>query len=373
MAVHHAKEDRKNLFLMAGSFALSIILFLTFTVLLDFVGYLLPQSASAADINITSADGSNSIPREFMDAARDGDGVGNIFGRRSLFDVPAVVGPDNAPEAVDLISYGDFELKALKKDNMLKKGSDLSKVCGDSDGAFLICDEDAPPAMGDIVQLQGTALTVAGMLKYDIFSQDGLPHGKISVIVSDETFTRITGISDYSMVLIQAAPNMTDADVAAVQDMLGENGILRDLRDQSTSGTYFAFVSCVYGFLVIIALVSILNIMNSISLSVSGRMRQYGAMRAVGMEGRQITKMISAEAVTYALSGCVTGCILGLAIGRVLYNILIEGRFPYAAWTFPGTQLLIVMVYVLAATFAAVHAPSRRMRNMAVTETINEL
>ncbi|HBA50894.1 MAG TPA: hypothetical protein DCZ91_24480 [Lachnospiraceae bacterium] len=134
-----------------------------------------------------------------------------------------------------------------------------------------------------------------------------------------------------------------------------------------------AFVSCVYGFLVIIALVSILNIMNSISLSVSGRMRQYGAMRAVGMEGRQITKMISAEAVTYALSGCVTGCILGLAIGRVLYNILIEGRFPYAAWTFPGTQLLIVMVYVLAATFAAVHAPSRRMRNMAVTETTNEL
>lgn len=84
-------KPKKNLFLMTGSFALSIILFLTFTVLLDFVGYLLPQSASASDINIISADGSNSIPCEFIDTVRDVNGVDNIFGRRSLFDVSAAL------------------------------------------------------------------------------------------------------------------------------------------------------------------------------------------------------------------------------------------------------------------------------------------
>ena len=113
--------------------------------------------------------------------------------------------------------------------------------------------------------------------------------------------------------------------------------------------------------------------MNSISLSVSARTKQYGAMRAVGMDSRQITKMISAEAVTYALSGCVIGCILGLLIGKALFNILILDHFAYAVWSLPVSRLLIVIVFVLAATFSAIYAPSKRMRKMAVTETINEL
>lgn len=373
LGIHHAREDKKNFFLMTGSFALSIILFLTFTVLLDLVGYLIPQSASASDISIVSADGGDSIPSEFMDAVRDMNGVDNIFGRRSLFDVPAEFGRNSLPESVDLISYGDFDLEALKKDHLLKKGSELSKVCGDNDGVFIICDENAPLAIGDSIRLQGTALTVAGMLKYDIFSEDGLPHGKISVIVSDETFTRLTGITDYSMIFVQAASDMTDMDVSAIRDKLGENGILKDERDQSTAGTYAAFISCVYGFLAIIAFVTILNIMNSISLSVSARTKQYGAMRAVGMDSRQITKMISAEAVTYALSGCVIGCILGLLIEKALFNILILDHYAYAVWSLPISRLLIVIVFVLVATFSAIYAPSKRMRNMAVTETINEL
>lgn len=373
LGVHHAREDRKNLFLMTGSFALSIILFLTFTVLLDFVGYLLPQSASASDIRIISADGGDSIPGEFLDAVRDMNGVDNIFGRRSLFDVPAELGGDSSSESVDLISYDDFDLEALKKDHMLKKGSELSRVCGDNDGALIICDENVPLAIGDSIGLQGTTLTIAGMLKYDIFSEDGLPHGRISVIVSDETFTRLTGITDYSMIFVQTASGMTDMDVSAIQDKLGGNGILRDERGQSTSGTYTAFVSCVYGFLAIIALVTILNIMNSISLSVSARTKQYGAMRAVGMDSGQITKMISMEAVTYAVFGCAIGCIVGLVVGRMLYKLLIDGRFPYAVWTLPVSRLLIALAFVVAATLAAIYAPAKRIRNMAITATINEL
>lgn len=373
LGIHHAREDKKNLFLMAGSFALSIILFLTFTVLLDFVGYLLPQSASASDIRIISTDGADSIPSGFMDAVRDMNGVDNIFGRRSLFNVPAELGRDNSPESVDLISYEDFDLEALKKDHMLKKGSELSEVCGDNDGVLIICDENAPLVMGGSIRLKGTTLNIAGMLKYDIFSEDGLSHGRISVIVSDKTFTRLTGITDYSMIFVQAASDMTDRDVSAIQDKLGKNGILKDERDQSTSGTYVAFVVCVYGFLAIIAFVTILNIMNSISLSVSARTKQYGAMRAVGMDSRQITKMISAEAVTYALSGCVIGCTLGLLIGKALFDILIRDHFAYVVWSLPVSRLLIVIVFVVAATFSAIYAPSKRMRNMAVTETINEL
>lgn len=376
LGAHHARSARKNLILMTGSFALSIILFLTFSVLLDFVGYLLPQSVTAAEITITDeagVTGVNCVPRETVETIRGMDGVKNIFGRRSLFEVPANLGQEDLPRAVDLFSFDDFDLEALKKDDRLKKGSNLSEVYGDNGSVLVICDPDAPLQKGDTIQVSGEAFTVAGMLKHDLFTEDGLSHGRVSVIASSETFVRLTGITDYSVVMVQTTGDVTDEDVAAMNEVLGEGIALQDGRELSTSGTYIAFVLCVYGFLAIIAMVTLLNIMNSISMSVSARSKQYGAMRAVGMDGRQVTKMIAAEAVTYALSGCVIGCVVGLAAGRMLYNLLIDGRFPYAVWTLPVSRLLIVLAFVAAATLAAIHAPAKRIRSMAITATINEL
>jgi len=38
-----------------------------------------------------------------------------------------------------------------------------------------------------------------------------------------------------------------------------------------------------YGFLIVIALIALINILNTVSASVSSRMNNYGVMRAVGM------------------------------------------------------------------------------------------
>ena len=63
----------------------------------------------------------------------------------------------------------------------------------------------------------------------------------------------------------------------------------------------------------------------------------------------------------------------GLPLSRLLYGKLVTAHFPYYTWTLPVSSILIILLFVLLATLAAVHAPSKRMRNMAVTETINEL
>ena len=128
-----------------------------------------------------------------------------------------------------------------------------------------------------------------------------------------------------------------------------------------------------YGFLAIIALVALLNIINSISMSVSARIKQYGAMRAVGMSVKQVTRMITAEALTYAISGCILGCVIGLIINRVMYRLLIENHFAYITWSVPVIPLLIIVFFILGAVVLSVLSPAARIRNMAITETINEL
>lgn len=373
LGINHAISVKKNLILMTGSFALSIILFLSFSVMVNFVDYLIPQSAATSDIDIASADG-NSIPHELLASIREMDGVKEIYGRRSIFDVPAGLNGDTSLSGkVDLISYDDFDLQSLKKDGALKKGSDLSKVYGNTNFVLATSDMNSTWEIGDEVRLGDETLTIAGLLKNDPFSEDGLTNGKITLITSSETFVRLTGDKDYSLVLIQTTGNATDENVRAIQNSVGETYIFRDKRDERTTGTYMAFVFCVYAFLTIIALVTVLNIVNSISMSVSARMKQYGAMRAVGMDERQITKMIACEAFTYAALGCIVGCGIGLPLSKMLYGFLITGHFPSAIWQLPITSLAIILLFVSLAAILAVYAPAKRIKKISVTETINEL
>lgn len=374
LGINHAVSARKNLILMTGSFALSIILFLSFSVMIDFVNYLMPQTASTSDIDISSNDSAGSISADFVETLRGMDGVKEVYGRRSSFDVSAGLNGDRTlSSTIDLISYDDFDLECLKKDGALKMGSDLSKVYGDSKYVLATSDQNSTWEIGDIILVGNETLEIAGLLKYDPFSDNGLTNGKITLIMSSETFVRLTGITDYSLVMVQTTKEATDENVSAIQNAVGDSYGFKDKRDQRTSGTYLAFVFCVYGFLAIITLVAVLNIVNSISMSVSARMKQYGAMRAVGMDERQITKMITAEAITYAFWGCVAGCAVGLPLSKLLYDFLITEHFPYAVWSFPISSLTVILLFVILAAMVAIYTPAKRIRNISVTETINEL
>ena len=375
LGIHHAVAAKKNLFLMTGSFALSITLFLSFSVLIDFVDHLMPQSAATSDIDISSSDGGNSIDSDLVQTLSAMEGVKQVYGRRSSFDVAAGLDGDTTlSSTLDLVSFDDFDLKALQKDGTLRWGSDLSEVYGDSEYVLATWNQNSPWAVGDTILIGDEQITIAGLLKYDLFSEDGLTGGKITLITSDETFTRLTGITDYSLIMIQTTSDATDEDVAAIRQIVEESGYtMNDKRDERTSGTYFAFVACVYAFLGIITLVTVLNIVNSISMSVSARIRQYGSMRAVGMDGRQLSKMILAEAFTYAFWGCIIGCAVGLPFSKVIYDFLITDHFPYASWSLPIGSLAVIVLFVIAAAVLAAYSPAKRMRTISVTETINEL
>ena len=73
----HARQARKNRILLTGSFALSIILFLSFSVLIDVVNYVMSQSAAASDLDIFS-DEEEKIPAQMVENIRKVDGVKEV-------------------------------------------------------------------------------------------------------------------------------------------------------------------------------------------------------------------------------------------------------------------------------------------------------
>lgn len=375
LGINHAVSERKNLILMTCSFGLSIIMFLCFSVLVEFFGYMLPEKSYAADVSIVGENYSNVIDASLLNMICGMDGVKEVFGRSTEKEIAALFSRPAEQNTLNLISYDDLQLDWLVEDDDLRKGSDVSKVHADSSYVLTIYDKSNPLQIGDKVWICGEELEIAGILKMSPFSNDGTTDGQIDLICSMETFERLTGESRYAIIDIQMEKDADDTQVEKLSALAKETGhAFRDRRGEADRSFFYAFALILYGFLFIIALISVFNIINSISMSVSARTKQYGAMRAVGMDGRQITKMILAESYTYAFCGCIFGCALGLLASKIMYEKLITAHFGAAfGWEIPVAELLVILLMVMVSAASAVYAPSKRIRKMAVTETINEL
>lgn len=365
LGIHHATASKKNLFLMTGSFALTIVLFLAFSACLDVVHKLLPSvSDFTPDITIASEDESNSIDRSLLEDISEISGVESAFGMMLAIDYPVEIN-GNAGK-IDLFSYGDFMLDSFKESMI---SGDLSSVYGASDYVMAVYNDAGHLNVGDKIKIGNHEVEVACVASEGV----GSVSGATVVVCSEETYRNLTGEQDYATVSIITKSDISESEVEQIRDLFDEYQFSDDREEKNdVFGSYWVFRIAAYGFLAIISLITMLNIMNSISMSVSARVKQYGAMRAVGMESRQVTKMITAEAVTYAVYGTIAGTALGLILHYLIYVKIVISHFG-GFWNIPFTTIGIVLLLVVFSCIIAVHEPTKRMRDMAITDTINDL
>lgn len=364
LGMSHAISARKNLLLMTGSFVLSIMLFLSFWAGLDFVKVLLPSTRPwQPDFTIISSDGSCSVDKGLTARLSEISGVRRVYGNMAALDVP--VTSEKNIEEVTIVSYDEYMFRCAKD---IQVSGDFSKVSGNCDYVLTIYNTRSPLEEGDKVQVNGTELEVAGVVS------EGLFENAVTLICTEETFERLLGKSDYAILSIQLNRDAGEEEIDAIRSLMDDSWRLSDYREikRDTLAEYWAFRLIVYAFLAIIVLIAALNIINSTSMSVAARTKQYGAMRAVGMDGPQLTRMIAAEVFTYAVSGCIIGCTLGLPLNRLIYERCITAYFGIV-WHAPIGILIIILLTVFASAAAAVYTPAKLLCSMAVTETINEL
>ena len=365
LGIHHAVEKKKNWFLMTASFALTIMLVFSFSVILDFAKQLVPSlSVTSADIALSSYANKMDIERSLVDEIKKIDGVANAYGSSYVENIPATssrAGIDH----INIVSYDDTLLDYSK--GSIAQGS-LDTVYGNSNKVATVFNRNNPLHIGDTIQFAGEEVEITCALSQGLFGDD------LIIICSQETFDRIMGGTKYGLIGIQLDSNATEETIAEIRSLENDDIIITDQREgnKQNNATYWAARIVCYGFLAIIGVISLFNIVNSISMSVSARIKQYGAMRAVGMDNRQLKRMISAEAYTYAISGLIVGCGIGLPLSRFLYNRLITHYFGIE-WRFPILWFGIVVAFIFISAIVSVYAPAKRIRNMPITATINEL
>lgn len=369
LGIHHAKAKKKNYILMTGAFAVCITLFLTFSTLVDFMKNAFVPPVYTPELSIASETNTCSIFNELLEQIKQNDVVKRAYGRMFAYEVPAENNGKNYN--ANLISYEENQFRWAA--DSLIAGS-IETVMQQENQVLFVQTGNIDVQVGDNISLtinnRPQIVTVAGILSDSPLAR---VEGTETFFCSEATFTALTGETGYTIIDIQFENNASSEDVKAIESIFSNGGVIFSdslSQIQQQRNLYHTFAILVYGFLSIIVAITIFHIMNTISMGAATKMKEYGAMRAIGMSNRQLVKMIIAEAGTYAINGVIWGCIIGLPMHWIIYISLITNIWR-TAWSVPFIPLILIIAIVLSASLLAVREPAKRLQRMSIVENIS--
>ena len=140
---------------------------------------------------------------------------------------------------------------------------------------------------------------------------------------------------------------------------LDENDFLNEKNDNSIKGsgvepeelidkTMILRNTFIYSFIGIITLVGILNMYNAINTNLETRKREVVRLITVGMEEKQINKMLFIENVICGLLAVILGITIGLAVSYIMYFINID--YTWYGFETPWLSILFSVIGIILVT-----------------------
>jgi putative ABC transport system permease protein len=128
-------------------------------------------------------------------------------------------------------------------------------------------------------------------------------------------------------------------------------------------------LNVVIGLLVLSVLIALLGVVNTLALSVLERTRELGLLRAVGLQRRQLRRMVRVESVLVSLYGGLLGVAVGTGLGYALVKALEDQGLT--AFAVPWGRLALVLVVAGLAGVLAAALPARRAARADVLAAIS--
>jgi len=131
---------------------------------------------------------------------------------------------------------------------------------------------------------------------------------------------------------------------------------LKDMaRSESNINTFLGVF--VYGFITLISLICIANIMNTVSTNIGLRRRELAMLRSVGMTPKGFNRMMRFESIFYGLKGLLWGLpislLIALLLSRMQSNVL--GMSFSLPWVSYIVAVFMILVIVLASMAYSTH------------------
>ncbi|HDV8361406.1 MULTISPECIES: ABC transporter permease [Bacillus] len=125
-----------------------------------------------------------------------------------------------------------------------------------------------------------------------------------------------------------------------------------------------------YGFITVISLISIVNILNTITISIMTRRKELAALKSIGMSQKDLKKMITYEALIYGFSGSLQGIFFGCILSYIIYLAISD--MLKMTWTIPYEACIITFVSALIISYLSVLNPLKKIQQDNIIDNIRE-
>jgi len=125
-----------------------------------------------------------------------------------------------------------------------------------------------------------------------------------------------------------------------------------------------------YGFLTLITLIGVTNIVNTLDTNIKLRRREIAMLKSVGLTPGGFRRMLRYESLFYGLTALLYGLPLGIALSVFIYYQF--GGVSTFAFSLPWGAILACIVGVLAIVFATMMISGAMIHNDNIVDTIKE-
>lgn len=276
---------------------------------------------------------------------------------------------------IDYNSFYGKNVKCLLLNNLTHK-QDTSKVFNNSIIGQHIAERDEFVNEGD----EPLDFEVNGLVKYDKNSLpcSFVPANVVGVFVPYSQYVNVIekGLEPNDVKLAMCIETDEHKEVAEnlttllSENDFGGNYVLDNVDALETMNTVMFIIQVfVYGFITLISLITIANIINTISANIALRRKEFAMLKSVGTTPKGFSKMVSLESVFYALKAVIFGVPISVLISVVLNKMLGESSIPYH---FDIKLYLSVIIIVFVLISITMIYSVRKLKDDNIIEALKE-
>jgi putative ABC transport system permease protein len=225
-----------------------------------------------------------------------------------------------------------------------------------------------------------TKLTISDFVKYDenSIACNINPSGTLSFYVPESVWRNIfeKDMSDDDiMVLIGVETTQHENVTQELYNLLEENGdsdrYVQDYVDSLQAMSTLAFVLevFVYGFIVLISLITVANIINTITTGIAMRKKEFAMLKSVGTTPKGFNKMIALESAFYGIKAVIFAIPISMIISFGMNKALADDIIPFEInWLLYLIVIAVVFVVIGSTMIYSVN----KLRDDNIVETLKE-
>lgn len=280
---------------------------------------------------------------------------------------------DKIKELKDYIVDGDLDIKEGDTPTIfIVQGLNNNKYTdikvGDEIKTTYVFYKDDGEKGGERTQI----FKVGGVLKRNVLNDYD---ATISVggIVSTEEAKQYLNLNGYSTVRI-GIKNGSSYDQAktAMDNTFGDmrklmiSDFREDFNEYKAKTGRLSFL--LYGFVFVVAVISMINLINIMRMNVITRRKEVGMLRATGFGVDEVKKMITLEGSAYGIVAGLAGTVLGTVITYIIHKLV-----WILTWNFPVIEILLLMLFTICITTMASLISSRELFKTTIVDSIRSI